>query len=153
MPYKLKTDLTAYRRRRYQRVKGSPKLREYSRRSHAKARAKDIGQSRAKLKAGQLRRKYGLSLVQYLAAVHFQDGKCAACRVKPEFPETERPTPVLHIDHCHRTGKVRELLCSDCNVALGYLQEDTHRMLRLVDYTNRHAGTAPASTGTLGRTK
>jgi len=42
----------------------------------------------------------------------------------------------LQVDHCHKTNKIRGLLCLPCNVSLGYLEEDTERLLGLVDYLN-----------------
>lgn len=40
----------------------------------------------------------------------------------------------LVIDHCHSTDKVRGTLCSNCNTALGLLQEDVSVMLKLIEY-------------------
>lgn len=41
----------------------------------------------------------------------------------------------LVIDHHHDTGRVRGVLCNDCNVALGLLREDVERMKNLIRYT------------------
>lgn len=57
--------------------------------------------------------KYGLSETAYQALIVQQGGVCAICReAKP-----------LCVDHCHRTKRVRALLCFDCNLALGFLRE------------------------------
>lgn len=40
----------------------------------------------------------------------------------------------LHIDHCHRTGKVRGVLCNKCNVALGLLDDNIERIAALGRY-------------------
>lgn len=58
--------------------------------------------------------KYGLSCEQFEEMRSRQDGKCAVCRYERE----------LVIDHCHGSGIVRGLLCSNCNTALGLLGED-----------------------------
>jgi hypothetical protein len=46
-----------------------------------------------------------------------QNGVCAICR------EPEREERSLSVDHCHLTGRVRSLLCSGCNKAIGFLRE------------------------------
>ncbi len=53
-------------------------------------------------------RRYGLDPDSYLAWLHSQNGVCALCK-KP--PKRQR----LHVDHDHKTGKVRGLLCYRCN--------------------------------------
>jgi Recombination endonuclease VII len=55
-----------------------------------------------------------------------QDGKCAIC--KCEFTHTP------FVDHCHITGKVRRLLCRDCNTGLGRFKDDPHRLLAALQY-------------------
>lgn len=51
-------------------------------------------------------------------------GKCATCDA----------TENLKIDHCHTTGKVRGLLCSDCNLALGMVRDSVETLERLAEY-------------------
>lgn len=46
----------------------------------------------------------------------------------------------LVVDHCHVGGQVRGVLCDDCNVALGLLQDDRQRILAALDYLDRAAG-------------
>jgi hypothetical protein len=40
----------------------------------------------------------------------------------------------LHVDHDHKTGKVRGLLCNTCNTSLGLLSEDKNRITGLITY-------------------
>lgn len=65
-----------------------------------------------------------------------QDGVCAACGQ----PETKRSSgkmvKMLAVDHDHATGKVRGLLCHNCNVALGYMEDNPDRMQKVLDYMN-----------------
>lgn len=56
-----------------------------------------------------------------------QDGGCHICGKKPDGR-------ALDIDHDHATGKVRGLLCSNHNRALGLLNDDIKLMLRSVEY-------------------
>jgi hypothetical protein len=63
----------------------------------------------ARQRDAYLRRKYGLRHSQYLAMMRLQDGKCAICRRPP------KPGRRLHVDHDHKTGRVRGGLCYPCN--------------------------------------
>lgn len=63
-------------------------------------------------------KRFGLTPESYEALKEEQGRACAICR--DPFPE--RPEP--HIDHCHRTGRVRGLLCGKCNQAIGLLRDD-----------------------------
>lgn len=65
-----------------------------------------------KKRALLLKSKYGLSLEAYDTLLNNQNGSCAICSRKPG----KRP---LHVDHNHSTGKVRGLLCHQCNWYLG----------------------------------
>lgn len=49
-----------------------------------------------------------------------------------------RVTIRMAIDHCHSTGKVRGLLCKDCNLTLGIVEESTDRLRGLIAYIERH---------------
>jgi hypothetical protein len=71
-------------------------------------------------------RRYGLTGESYDRLLAEQDGKCASCF----RPSAKR----LHVDHCHETGKVRGLLCGNCNSALGHAKDDIDRLRLLIDY-------------------
>ena len=87
-----------------------------------------------KIKAASLKFHYGISLEQYKALILKQDSKCAACN--KEFDGTKHGGPF--VDHDHATGKVRAVLCHQCNTALGLLGEDPNRMIALASYTMQH---------------
>jgi hypothetical protein len=65
-----------------------------------------------------LRRKYGVSVAQYDEMLAKQGGGCAICRVAGDHPRN-RGNGALHVDHDHKTGRVRGILCATCNTALG----------------------------------
>ncbi len=67
--------------------------------------------------AKHLRLSYGMSLDDYYTLLKEQDGICAICK-KPN-----RNGARLCVDHNHRTGIVRGLLCTQCNVILGYIDD------------------------------
>lgn len=57
-----------------------------------------------------------------------QSGKCYICGKH----ETK-----LHIDHNHLTGKIRQLLCKECNMALGLMQENVGSLRNMIEYLEK----------------
>ena len=82
----------------------------------------------------RLRSAYGLEIQDYAALLFRQEGRCAVCGVAPRHDE-----PRLCVDHCHRSGKVRGLLCGHCNTAIGKFRDDASRMRRAAAYVEGHA--------------
>lgn len=75
--------------------------------------------------------QYGLTWDSYQELLDSQSRKCAACEAELDCG------PNTHIDHCHRTGKVRGILCRSCNIALGLLDDDKDRVSLLLNYIER----------------
>jgi Recombination endonuclease VII len=69
-------------------------------------------------RAGHLKRKFGLTPAEYEAKLAAQGGGCALCGREPT------PDRQLDIDHDHRTGAVRGLVCNRCNQGLGQFGDD-----------------------------
>ena len=76
----------------------------------------------------QLRRKYGISIEQYDELLLAQHGLCKICG------RTCITGKSLSVDHDHKTGAVRGLLCVPCNQALGQFQESPEVMARAIVY-------------------
>lgn len=76
-------------------------------------------------------RKFNMTFDDWLALKQYQGGKCHLCR--KTFTKKRRPV----IDHEHRTGYVRGLLCSPCNQALGVLHEDGAWLMRAARYLRK----------------
>lgn len=99
-------------------------------REYEKARyAADPEGSKRRSRSRQLRLRYGLSREDYEALVAAQFGCCAICGERDKS---------LCVDHDHSTGKIRELLCSSCNLAISHLRDDPSRALAAHEYLNRH---------------
>lgn len=75
-----------------------------------------------------LKRKYGITLEQYKEALIQQEGVCKIC----EGESTGRG--IFHVDHCHKTGKVRGLLCSKCNTGIGMLGDNPKLLMKAILY-------------------
>jgi hypothetical protein len=72
---------------------------------------------------------YDLTEAQYDAFLTKQGGLCAICP-RPLV----RMGPHTCIDHCHKTGRVRGLLCRPCNVGIGNLQDDPVLLRKAIEY-------------------
>lgn len=79
------------------------------------------------------RRVYGITLEQYLDMAEKQNYVCALCG-KSNFAMGCTHTGCLVVDHDHKTGKVRGLLCHNCNRALGLLHDDPDLMHKASEY-------------------
>lgn len=89
----------------------------------------------------QYKYRYGIEASAYRELFEQQNGVCAACS-EPELPRRKTVQQVrLSIDHDHATGKIRGLLCSNCNTALGLLQESAERIEMLAVYLKKHTQT------------
>lgn len=80
-----------------------------------------------------LQRDFGLSEADYEAMLQAQEGACALCRKRPDVGKH------LAVDHCHKTGRVRGLLCMLCNTALGKFNDDPERLRDAIAYLTASA--------------
>jgi hypothetical protein len=72
---------------------------------------------------------YGITPNQYEELLERQGGTCAIC---PRTADSQKRR--LHVDHDHSTGKVRGLLCDQCNRAVGLLGDDPDRLRKAAAY-------------------
>lgn len=104
-------------------------------RRYYEARRDDPEGFKAKKRDETLRRRYGISQLDFDQMLVEQNYSCAICR----DDGVSGHHGLLHVDHDHETGRVRGLLCNRCNLALGYLEDDSllSAMVRYLDET-RH---------------
>jgi len=88
--------------------------------------------NKEKVRSKQIERKYGITYENYLLLIEDQNNKCAICC---KIMNGKREPA---IDHCHDTGQVRQLLCSNCNAAIGLLQDDPIIIEKAAQYVSRH---------------
>lgn len=87
-----------------------------------------------------LRKNYGISAAEYDAMYAAQDGRCAICNEEETAHVGRgRPTNRLAVDHCHKTGKVRGLLCRSCNTGIGHLGDNVERLFAAVVYLEQNS--------------
>lgn len=117
-----------------QKLGHRPECRECSRNSRKeklfiyretnKARLKEIKRN------SKIRTLYGLEKEDFEKMVLLQDNKCAICSLSVEVN--------LCIDHCHVTGKVRGLLCKNCNLAIGNFKDDVELLQKAIKYLEKY---------------
>lgn len=83
-------------------------------------------------RAQHLWKKYRISLEDYERMLRRQKGKCAICGGQPNG--TGSPRGYFHVDHDPDTGKVRGLLCGNCNHGIGKLKHDVRILKRAISY-------------------
>ena len=78
-----------------------------------------------------LQMKYGISLEGYEELLKRQNGICLLCKRPPGKRR-------LSVDHNHKTGKIRGLLCNNCNRGIGHLRDDPTLLREAANYLEEH---------------
>ena len=113
---------------------------ENKNRSHVNARRRkwykaNIKEEREK----RILQKYGLSATEYYLMYEEQGHSCAICK-KSGKPSSlsDKPFSALAVDHCHKTGVIRKLLCFNCNTMLGQAKDNIDILRKAVKYLEEH---------------
>ena len=114
------------------------KQRANGQRYYVKHRTKIRAQKRAQYRRNRdyyrtwhLTKRYGLTSDEYASLLQKQNGCCAICRATSEKS--------FDVDHDHKTGKVRGLLCGACNRGLGQFQDSPEILLAAHQYLKEKA--------------
>lgn len=118
MPYKNKSDKKAYNQQYYLDHKKEIDRRSVQWRKNHPEYTRKI----------HLRHNHDLSCENWLKIWESQDGKCAICGKK--FKKSSN----AYVDHNHKTGEIRGLLCMKCNFAIGLLNDDLELMKKVIEY-------------------
>ncbi len=87
-------------------------------------------------------KKFGLTLEMYAEKFREQNGVCEICKQKETaIHGTTRTVKSLAVDHCHATGKIRDLLCGRCNTTLGRIKESIEILDAMKAYLIKHLST------------
>jgi hypothetical protein len=92
-----------------------------------------------KAKNADLKRYYGITLEQYKLMSTNQYHCCAICGEKETSVDAKGAETFMPVDHCHKTGKIRALLCSACNKSLGGFKDDPVLLRKAAEYIEKHA--------------
>ena len=110
----------------------SPEIRAKRKQQAAEWRQSHLVRSRAAERKRRLQKEYGMTVKAWDALFQQQGHQCAICKT-PEL----NPKGQWHTDHCHVTGRVRGILCSACNQALGLMKDDTLRLKTAIAYLRK----------------
>lgn len=81
----------------------------------------------SRLRCSHLKRKYNITIDDYNRMVKQQKGKCKICKSFPDRPSFD-------IDHNHKTGQIRGLLCQKCNRGLGHFNHNPKILRKAAKY-------------------
>ena len=130
------------KQKQYYRENREKKL-EYSKKYYSEHRSEVLEYFRKRYKNPEVKlrqkarsrqKRYGLSSIEYNKMINKQKNKCAVCPTKL----SKLPSKQVHVDHDHKTGKVRGLLCQKCNLALGLLKENLLIVRSLLKYLGKY---------------
>jgi len=103
-------------------------MKEYRRKHGDKMRMQNLRwqkENKERRRAHHLKHRHGITLDEFNEMVVGQDGVCAICWAEMDPP---------HVDHDHKTGRIRGLLCQKCNMALGLLADSRESLARALLY-------------------
>lgn len=85
-----------------------------------------------KQKENDLKRRFNIDFQRYETMLIAQDFKCGICRTHQKDLDKS-----LAVDHCHKTGAIRGLLCSKCNLSLGGFQDSVELLEEAIQYLKK----------------
>jgi len=91
-----------------------------------------IEENPARYRELNLKHRFGISLEDYNRILEEQNYCCGICGVHRDFI-----TQHMAVDHCHKTGKIRGLLCKNCNSGLGFFQDNNEVLEKAITYLNQ----------------
>lgn len=118
-----KPKLTKSQRNLKWKKENPEKVKEYNEKYRSKSESKE------KIRAWHYKEKYGITIDEYNFLLEKQRGVCSLCSLPERFRNRR-----LAVDHCHTTGRVRGLLCQDCNTALGKFKENIEVLGKAIKY-------------------
>jgi len=107
-----------------EKLKGSERYRNYKRQYAKEWRKKYPDKVKLARKKAGLKAMYGLAYEDFLQMQQEQEGRCLLCQ----------EISMLVVDHNHKTGEVRGLLCNNCNMAIGLMKENKETFARAMEY-------------------
>lgn len=98
--------------------------------AQTRAKVKEYQTSHPHVRKAQRIKKFGITLDEFNQLLEAQSGKCAICGYSDRSDSNFFPV----VDHDHATGKVRGLLCMNCNTAIGKFKDDINIIKSAINY-------------------
>ena len=99
-------------------------------RDTTRKKVKNYQMSHPHIRKAQRIKKFGITLEEFNSILTQQDGKCAICGYSDRSDKNFFPV----VDHDHLSGKVRGLLCMNCNMGIGKFKDDISRLKSAINY-------------------
>ena len=106
---------------------------------HGEANKRSAKKNPDTAKRAALKYCFGMTLEKFAELEAKQNGLCAIC-FKPETRTHKGKTWRLSVDHCHKTGKVRGLLCAACNLMIGKARDEIAILESAISYLSTNSG-------------
>lgn len=84
-----------------------------------------------------LKRHFGIGIKEYKEMLEKQNNSCAICKQKETSTCKKGNTMRMAVDHCHTTGKIRGILCSNCNKGIGSLKDSIDNLKNAIIYLTK----------------
>jgi hypothetical protein len=110
--------------------------RKNNREAHLDMKRRSGIKNRESSRERRMQRCYGISILEYDKICESQSNSCAICKSTKSL--LRKGSQHWNVDHDHKTGKVRGLLCYLCNSALGHFQDDSERIRKAIEYLKHH---------------
>jgi hypothetical protein len=112
---------------------------QYQSKEHINKRARQYrANNTEKFKGYSLKKSFGISVEEFKRLLSENEGKCHICNLPETSKLKSRKTRSLAVDHDHKTGKVRGLLCWACNSGIGKLKDDPEILRIAALYLEKH---------------
>ena len=89
------------------------------------------------MRAHKLKHKYNMTVEDYDYLWEQQNGVCAICGQEETMKHQNGKTTRLSVDHNHKTGKVRGLLCRKCNIVIGNAKDNIDILFKAIQYLRK----------------
>ena len=137
MPYKDETTRKAYHKKYHAKwYEENKEKRNIEIAEYVKTKPKEWRQAIGR--KSNLKLRYNLTPQEYETKLASQDYKCAVCGKDASDNKRGGKLDPLHIDHCHTTNKLRDLLCHQCNSGLGQFKDNIEILQKAIDYLRKH---------------
>ena len=122
LKYQCKECVCAYSKKSYTKFK----------KRHVATGTKYAKNNKDRIRFNRFKRLYGITKEEYFKKLENQNNKCAICGCDLN------DIVLTHIDHNHISGKVRDILCTYCNIGLGYFKENLNTLKNAIIYIEKH---------------
>lgn len=99
----------------------------------------------------RLRYQYGITVERYRDLLATQGNRCGICGRDEEDAKNAWGRKSFSVDHSHKVGLVRGILCHRCNLGLGHFMENPWLLAKAIAYLADHPGVRPDASPVRGR--